>query len=125
MSLQDGTDNAILKTLGERLAARRLSLNRTQVDVATEAGVSLRTLVRLEAGESTQLTNLIRILRVLDVLKGLDLLLPPEAPGPLEILRHRRKRRRRACGTTQESERSAEGAPWTWDDEDAPPKDER
>jgi len=125
MIFQDGTDDAILKALGERLAARRLALNRTQVDVAREAGVSLRTLVRLEAGESTQLTNLIRILRVLDLLKGLDLMLPAESPGPLELLRHRRRRRRRASGATQESDRLAEGVPWTWGDPHAPSEDER
>jgi putative transcriptional regulator len=44
------TDEAVLRELGERLSAARVSRNLTQAHVAEEAGISKRTLERLEAG---------------------------------------------------------------------------
>ena len=112
------TDAAVLTALGERLARRRLELNLTQVQLAKEAGVSLRTVGRLESGESTQLTNLIRVLRGLDLMGRFGELLPPPAPGPLEQLRRRGKPRRRA---SPRSEAPAGDADWTWDDPEPTP----
>ena len=90
------TDAAVLGALGERLARRRLERNLTQAQLAREAGVSLSTVGRLEAGESTQLTNLVRVLRALDLLAHFDELLPAPTPGPLEQLRGGGKPRQRA-----------------------------
>lgn len=59
------TDAAVLAELGERLARLRLQRNLTQAQLAREAGVSKRTLIRLERGESSQVTNLIRVVRSL------------------------------------------------------------
>ena len=44
------TDSRILAELGERLARYRLNRNLTQDQLAREAGVSKRTIVRLEDG---------------------------------------------------------------------------
>ena len=44
------TDNVILAEIGERIARRRLDLQLTQADVAEQAGVSKRTLERIEFG---------------------------------------------------------------------------
>lgn len=109
------TDSAVLAEIGRRLARRRLERNLTQAELAAEAGVSKRTLVRMEAGESTQVTNFIRVLRALGLVDRLDAFLPPPAPSPLEQLRARGKRRRRA------SPRKTPPAPradWTWADPD-------
>lgn len=66
------SDEAILQEVGCRLLRRRLDLEQTQEELAKEAGVSKRTVERLEAGESTQMTSFLRILRALDLLTGLD-----------------------------------------------------
>jgi transcriptional regulator with XRE-family HTH domain len=118
------TDAAVLAALGERLAARRLELNLTQAQLAKEAGVSRRTLGRIEAGESTQLTNLIRIVRGLGLLARLDDFLPPPEPSPLEQLQSRGRPRRRASPRAGEAEPSDGSSPadgWTWDDPDETP----
>lgn len=94
------TDAAALALLGERVARSRLARNLTQAQLARDAGVSKRTLTRLEAGESTQLTNLIRIIRALGLIAHLDALIPPPSPSPLEQLRTRGKRRLRASPRT-------------------------
>ena len=58
-------DKAALSLLGQRIAQHRLEQNRTQAELAHEAGVSKRTIERLEGGESIHTTNLVRVLRVL------------------------------------------------------------
>ena len=106
------TDEAILAELGARLSSVRLSRNLTQAQLAQDAGVSKRTVERMEAGESAQLTSFIRVLRTLDLLDGLDLLLPPPTPGPMDLLRRAGKPPQRATGTIPSS-----GEPWAWGDE--------
>ena len=54
------TDRRVLADLGDRLAQHRLNRNLTQDQLAREAGVSKRTIVRLENGQSSQATNLVR-----------------------------------------------------------------
>lgn len=113
------SDAATLAGLGERIAQHRLARNWTQAHLAEESGVSTRTLVRLEAGESIQSANLIRVLRVLGLLANLDQLVPPSTPSPLEQLRAAdRPRRQRASGSRSGSEPEL-SEPWRWGDEGA------
>ncbi|NTW69857.1 MAG: helix-turn-helix domain-containing protein, partial [Chlorobiaceae bacterium] len=57
------SDEAILGELGKRLAQRRLELQLTQEMLAEQAGVSKRTVERVEAGATAQMSTMIRILR--------------------------------------------------------------
>lgn len=120
------TDAAILAELGSRMAHLRLQRNLTQEQLAREAGVSKRTVIRLENGESSQLTNLIRVLRALGLLGNLDAFVPPPLPSPLAQLRLHAKERRRASGDSKK--RGPSGKPrtadWTWGDESTKTRDE-
>jgi len=107
-------DEAILAEIGQRIARRRLDLQLTQAAVAEQAGVAKRTLERLEAGQSTQVSNLIRILRALEGLSGLDRMFPETGPRPMDLLKRKGKPRQRASGGRR---RVQPGAPWTWDEE--------
>ncbi|MBL4810070.1 MAG: helix-turn-helix transcriptional regulator [Phycisphaerales bacterium] len=109
------TDSIVLAELGQRLAQYRLKQNLTQAELANEAGVSKRTLERLEAGGSTQLTNLIRILRVLGLLNNLDSFVPPPPSSPVELLRMQGKERKRASGRSAQSKQGEKD--WTWGNE--------
>lgn len=109
------TDAAALAALGERIAGHRLERNLTQAELAREAGISQRTLVRLEGGESTQLTNLVRVLRALGLLANLEAVVPPPLPNPLEQLRSREKRRKRASGHG-DAAHDGGAQEWTWGD---------
>ena len=106
------TDEAILSELGRRIARRRLALSLTQARVAEEAGVSKRTVERMESGASAQMLSFIRVLRVLDLLPGFEQLIPDTGPSPMDLLRNRGKVRRRAPRrtVTRETEQT-----WTWD----------
>lgn len=108
------SDEVILREFGERIARRRLDLQLTQAAVAEQAGVAKRTLERIEAGASAQLSSLIRIFRVLDLLPGLELLLPESQPSPMELLKHKGKQRQRAPGSRQPGHVEE---PWSWDDD--------
>ena len=114
------SDDACLKEIGERLARLRLNRNQTQADLAREAGVSLRTMVRLEQGESVQLTNLLRVLRALDLLANLEALVPEPAESPLQQLKRQGHLRRRASrprarsGVAGKQDETEEESGWTW-----------
>lgn len=109
------SDSAILEALGERLARRRLDLQLTQAAAADQAGVSKRTLERMEAGASVQLSSLIRLLRVLDLMDGLEQLAPPAGPRPMDLLQLKGKARQRAPAAADNEKPS--GSDWTWGSE--------
>lgn len=106
------TDSAVLAELGSRLGASRLARDWTQAELAKEAGVSKRTLERIEAGQSTQLTSFIRVLRALNLLGALQSLLPSAQPGPMDLLRNAGQPPQRASGRND-----GPPTPWTWGDD--------
>lgn len=107
------TDDAVQAELGARIAGRRLELGLTQADVAEQAGIAKRTLERIEAGQTSQLTTLVRVLRVLDAFSGLDSLIPESGPSPMDLLKRKGKVRQRASGRRAAK---AKGNPWRWDE---------
>ena len=108
------TDDAVLAEIGRRIAARRIELQLTQADAAEQAGIAKRTLERMEAGHSSQLSSLIRVLRVLDALPGLETLIPDTGPRPMDLLKREGKARQRASG---KKEKKPTDTPWRWGDE--------
>ncbi len=100
---QPRTDQALLNEIGARIARARLDRNVSQAGLAREAGVSTRTLARLEAGESIQLVNFLRILRAADLLAELDSMTREPAPRPLQQLRSQTKTRKRASSSSSSS----------------------
>ena len=107
-------DTAVLEELGGRLCRRRLDLHLTQAKLAEQAGVSKRTVERMENGAAAQTLSLVRVLRVLELLQGLDQLIPETGPRPMDLLKLKGKERKRASsGTTQI--RSPKN--WSWSDD--------
>ena len=104
------TDRDVLALIGRRLTQYRLNRGLTQAALAREAGVSLATLQRMEAGHSGQTENLVRVLRALDLLSNLDAFIPEPPESPLQQVKQARRRKRRA-------RQPAPGGPWTWGDE--------
>lgn len=108
------SDNAALEELGARIARYRLNRNWTQDALAKEAGVSKRTINRIEHGHSTQAANLIRILRALGLLENLEALIPEPAISPIQQVKMHGKKRKRASSRPDKSEPKT---PWSWEDE--------
>lgn len=103
----------VLREMGSRLTAIRLGKNLTQADLAEQAGVSKRTILRLESGEvAARLSAFIRVCRALGILAQLNILLPEPGPSPVDLLRMHGKVRRRASRPRPGAADAT--APWTW-----------
>jgi transcriptional regulator with XRE-family HTH domain len=106
------SDEATLQLLGERLARQRVEAQLTQAQLAAATGVSKRTIERVEAGMGCDLTTLVRVLRELKLSAGLNTLIPPLPPSPIEQLKLRGKQRQRV--RTARKTVGAAREPWRW-----------
>jgi transcriptional regulator with XRE-family HTH domain len=112
---QQANDAAILSELGGRFARVRLDRNLTQAQLAEQAGISKRTVERLESGSvATQMSGFIRICRALDLIERFDLLIPQPVPSPIEQLKLHGRTRQRA-GSAKKIRTSSKK--WQWGDE--------
>jgi len=66
------SDAAIAKTIGKFVKLQRTEQNRTQSELAADAGISRSTLSLLERGEPVTLLTLLQVLRILNSLHVLD-----------------------------------------------------
>ena len=108
------TDDAILNEFGQRISNRRVELNMTQALVAKKAGVSKRTIERMEDGASSQMLSIIKILRVLKLMDNLDHLVPEPTPKPMDLLKQKRKLRVRASKKIRNPDSTT---PWKWNED--------
>jgi len=80
------TTEEILKDLGMRLSEQRLARGLTQEDLAWRAGVSKRSLERLEKNEGNpRLSVLVSVCQVLGLVQGFDALVPTVELGPMAL----------------------------------------
>ncbi|MGH1346045.1 MAG: helix-turn-helix domain-containing protein [Nannocystales bacterium] len=107
------TPTQVEQEIGRRIARARLSRNVTQAALAEKAGIGVRTLRRLEAGERSSFDTFLRVAAALDLTDALLSALPKGDVGPIERVSKKGTERRRA------SPASARPAPstWTWGDE--------
>jgi transcriptional regulator with XRE-family HTH domain len=140
MSYAFSNSQQIERDLCAQLANIRLSRNITQRQLAEEAGISLRTVRRLENGEGASLDSFLRVLIALRLPHVLEHVLPDPSIRPMERLEGRKKLRQRARPktssdksgmfgpstnpdtnpdqeTTPPPDRSSEDAAWRWGDE--------
>lgn len=108
------SDEAVLEEIGQRIVQHRIELRMTQAMLAEQAGVAKRTVERIEAGASAQMSSMIRLLRVLGLLPGLDLLFPERTQRPMDLLKRKGKVRVRASSRREKAQRDE---PWRWDEE--------
>lgn len=101
---------ALASDIGSKLERLRLSRNITQTDLAIDAGISERTLRRLESGDGATLDSLLRVLLALKIAQNLELLVPDPRVRPIE--------RVRTGGTERQRSRSAKSdqtpKQWQW-----------
>ncbi len=111
---QIASSEAIVASLCARVEATRLARNITRAELAQRSGVSIRTLARLEAGQSVSLNNFVRVLKALDLTDNLAYLLPDPSVRPIERASLRGKERQRA-----RPRRESPPEVWQWGDEEA------
>jgi len=93
---QLASSKAIVGDIGRQVADLRLARNISQKDSALQAGVSRRTIQRLESGETTSLDGFVRVLKALSIQQNLLVLIPDASIRPLDLadLQHKRQRAR-------------------------------
>ncbi len=111
------TDEYLLAEIGKRLARQRLDMGVTQARLAFEAGISKRTLERIEAGQSVQFTSILRTLRALHLVPNLDALVPKAGPRPMDILRSMQGKQRQRASSPKTGVVKEPPAAWRWGDE--------
>ncbi len=112
LELATESTEVALAILGRRLATYRVRRELTQAGLAREAGVSKRTVERIEAGQSSQLANFVRICRVLGLLEQL---IPEPSRSPIQELEAKGKERQR--GSSGRARSAKEDQPWSWGDD--------
>ena len=111
------TDQAILGEIGRRLAKQRLSISKSQAELASECGLARRTIQYAEAGKPVQSESLVKILRSLGLLDTLDALLPDQSLRPMDMLKLKNKERKRVVKKRGSHKIQGEGE-WQWGNED-------
>lgn len=107
------TSRQLEEALGKRIEDIRLSRNITQRMIANEAGISERTLWRLETGKGVSLDTFIRVLIALNLQDRLAELLPDQEIRPMErIMKNRTQRKRARPIRNKKSDDS-----WSWSED--------
>lgn len=104
------TVEASLREMGERLSKIRLSRNLTQARLAQDAGASVSSVKRLEAGENVSLDTFVRILMALNLMRHLSTLLPDPDVRPIERVKRGGQERQRARGAAA----MTRATDWAW-----------
>ena len=107
------TSRQLQVEIGSRLARLRLSRNVTQSMLAKDAGIGLRTLRRLETGESSTIDTFLRIALALDLGDAVLGAIPTGRIRPIERVSRTRSERRRARPPPREDRDTT----WTWGDD--------
>ncbi len=106
------TSTQIEAALCRRLEGTRLSRNITQAQLAEEAGISTRTIGRLEKGQGVSLDTFIRTMMALGIQQSLQVLMPDPAVRPIERVGFSAGERKRARPIQSSDERPT----WSWGD---------
>ena len=106
------TSSQIEGALCGRLENIRLSRNITQAHLAEEAGVSVRTIGRMEKGEGVSMDTFIRVMIALSIQGNLEALMPDPNVRPIERVGASAGERQRARPAASSLDHSA----WSWGD---------
>lgn len=102
------SDTAISAHIGQFIRHHRMERNRTQDELAKEAGISRSTLSLLERGETVTLATLIQVLRVIDQLQVMSAFTVSEAISPLALVKMQKEKRQRARNSKPDSSQKAD-----------------
>jgi transcriptional regulator with XRE-family HTH domain len=89
------SDPALLKVIGAYIRHHRLDQNKTQDQLAREAGINRSTLIEFERGKRSNTLTLIQLLRALNQLDVIEQfkVLPPVSPIQLANLEKKKRKR--------------------------------
>lgn len=106
------TDLSIIAQIGQFVKHTRLNKNRTQAQLAKDAGLNRWTISQIENGESITLSSLIQLLRALDILYVLDYFQVNESISPLAYARLKKEQRERASSKATKNTEQKDDLGW-------------
>lgn len=96
------SDVAIAEQIAAYIKNERLEQNKTQDELAIEAGITRRTLIAFESGKKTvNLITLIQIIRALGSFHLFDVFKYKQQLSPLQLAKLTKEKRKRASSTKQ------------------------
>lgn len=90
------SDTAIMVNMGSYIKHHRLEQNKTQLQLAAEAGINRSTLVELEKGKSGSLITFIQVIRALNHLHVFNLFEVAPKISPIQLAKLEQSKRQRA-----------------------------
>lgn len=90
------SDSRILELLGGFIQKIRLEQNKTQQQVATDAGLNRSTMVHIEKGDGGTMLSFIQILRALELLQLFENFEVKQQISPLQLAKMEHQKRQRA-----------------------------
>lgn len=109
MKIESGkTEKAILAELGQRIKQNRIAMNISQEGLAEKCRISASTVVRIENGVDSKMSNYIRILSELKMLDNFDVLVPEVKPDFKALYLQKPQRQRASL------RKDAPKSDWVW-----------
>jgi transcriptional regulator with XRE-family HTH domain len=93
------SDQSLVEILGEFVKHHRLEQNKSQAQLAEEAGINRSTLIEIEKGKPSTIMTLIRLLRVLNLLHMLEPFQIIPQVSPIQLAELEQSKRKRASKT--------------------------
>lgn len=93
------SDMAIVETLGSFIKHHRLEQNKTQHQLASEAGINRSTLIEFEKGQRSSMITFIQLLRALGLLSLLQPFQVQPQFSPIQLAKLEHAKRKRASTT--------------------------
>ena len=90
------SDQAIMKSIGLFIKQQRLQQNKSQQQLAIDAGINRATLSLVERGESANMATIIQLLRVLGLLHLLQIFEHKQQLSPIQLAKLEKAERIRA-----------------------------
>ena len=100
------SDDAIVANLGEFVKHHRLEQNKTQSQVAEQAGINRLTLIEFERGKRISIITFIQLLRALNLLHMLEQFKINPQLSPIQLAEMEQAKRKRATRTKKTSKKT-------------------
>jgi len=110
--LDSASDSVILKIIGEFIKHCRLEQNKSQEQLAKDAGINRSTLIDLENGGNSSTLTLVQLLRTLNLLHVIKQFEINSEISPLELAKKELTKRKRATKARKEKRKKKPKSDW-------------
>ena len=112
INIQAASESAMIRTLGAFIKHHRVQQNKSQAQLAKEAGIVRSTLSLFERGENTSLLVFIQLLRALKLLRLLQQFEIKEELSPLQLAKIEQSKKTRARRKNTKSKNPEPKSDW-------------